>query len=129
MKFGAKEQVLLAIYIEYQKDLPKMNNVNNTVLNMDVDVFNVALEKLKNEEYIKDVCFISADNNRFYAVDVSQMKLTKSGIDFVENCFGIRKETTAEDKIKYIIKICGVLGYKALKDFAAVALGALTSII
>ena len=71
MKFGAKEQVLLAIYIEYQKDLPDIGSVNNTVLNMDIDVFNVALEKLENEEYIKDICVMPADNNRFYAVDVS----------------------------------------------------------
>lgn len=47
MKLGTKENVLLAIYIEYQKDLPDMGSVNNTALNMDIDVFNVALEKLQ----------------------------------------------------------------------------------
>lgn len=81
MKLGAKEQVLLAIYTEYQKDLPNMTNVNNTALNMDVDVFHIALEKLQNEEYVKDVAFFASDNNRFYTVDISKMKLTKTGIE------------------------------------------------
>ena len=126
MKLGAKEQVLLAIYTEYQKDLPNMTNVNNTALNMDIDVFHIALEKLQNEEYVKDVAFFASDNNRFYTVDISKIKLTKNGIDFVEKCFGIKKELTAEDKLKYIIKQCGIYGYKALKDFGSTALSALT---
>ena len=122
MKLGAKEQVLLAIYIEYQKDLPDMGNINNTDLNMDIDVFNVALEKLQNEEYIRGAAMFSSDNNRFYTVNTSQMKITKYGIDYVEGCFGIKKELTSYDKIKYIKKQCGVFGYKALKDVATVAL-------
>ncbi len=122
MKLGTKENVLLAIYIEYQKDLPDMGSVNNMALNMDIDVFNVALEKLQNEEYINGVSMLCADNNRFYSVDTSHMKLTKQGIDFVEHNFGIAKELTAEDKLKYIVKKCGVFGYKVLKDIAIEAI-------
>lgn len=65
MKLGTKENVLLAIYIEYQKDLPDMGSVNNTALNMDIDVFNVALEKLQNEEYIFDVHWYELDRKQY----------------------------------------------------------------
>lgn len=51
MKLDSKQQVLLALYIEYQKDLPKMENVTCTSLNMDIDVFNAALRKLSTEKY------------------------------------------------------------------------------
>ena len=125
MKLGAKEQVLLALYIEYQKDLPDMASVNNTDLNMDIDVFNTALSKLQNEEYIRGFATLAADNNQFYVEDVSHVMLTKQGIDYVENCFGIKKELTSADKVRYVVKQCGVYGYKALKDIGAACLAAM----
>ena len=125
MKLGAKEQVLLALYIEYQKDLPDMASVNNTDLNMDTDVFDTALSKLQNEEYIRGFATLAADNNQFYVADVSHVMLTKQGIDYVENCFGIKKELTSADKVRYVVKQCGVYGYKALKDIGAARLAAM----
>ena len=80
MKLDTKQQVLLAFYIEYQKDLPNMKNVNNTKLNLDITVFNVALAKLENEGYIKDLSIFSADNDEFYEVDVSNVKLTRNRV-------------------------------------------------
>lgn len=129
MKLDTKQQVLLAFYIEYQKDLPNMKNVNNTKLNLDITVFNVALAKLENEGYIKDLSIFSADNDKFYEVDVSNVKLTRDGIEYVENNFGINKELTAEDKLKYVIKKCGVLGLEALKMFGVEVIKTLTDIV
>ncbi len=129
MKLDTKQQVLLAFYIEYQKDLPNMKNVNNTKLNLDITVFNVALAKLENEGYIKDLSIFSADNDEFYEVDVSNVKLTRDGIEYVENNFGINKELTAEDKLKYVIKKCGVLGLEALKMFGVEVIKTLTDIV
>lgn len=109
MKLDTKQQVLLAFYIEYQKDLPNMKNITNTDLNMDIDVFHVAVEKLDNEGYIR----------------TNDIKLTRDGIEYVEQNFGIKKEITAEDKVEYIMKQCGIYGLKALKMFGEAALGAL----
>lgn len=39
MTLDTKQQVLLALYIEYQKDIPKMSEVTCTALNMDIEVF------------------------------------------------------------------------------------------
>ena len=117
MKLDTKQQVLLALYIEYQKDLPNMEDVNCTVLNMDIDAFNIALKKLSNEGYITDLFIFPADNDEFYCVRTDNVSLTRDGIEYVENNFGIKKELTASDKIKYIIKKCGVFGLQALKIF------------
>nr|DAX32884.1 MAG TPA: YjcQ protein [Caudoviricetes sp.] len=129
MKLDTKQQVLLAFYIEYQKDLPNMKNVNNTKLNLDITVFNVALAKLENEGYIKGLLMFSADNDEFYEVNVNNVKLTRDGIEYVENNFGINKELTAEDKLKYVIKKCGVLGLEALKMFGVEVIKTLTDIV
>ncbi len=125
MKLDTKQQVLLAFYIEYQKDLPNMKNVNNTALDMDIDVFHVALEKLDNEGYITGLTTLPADNNRFYMVNTNNVKLTRDGIEYVEQNFGIQKELTAENKVKYIVKKCGIYGLQALKLFVSEALAAL----
>lgn len=125
MKLDTKQQVLLAFYLEYQKDLPDMKNITNTALNMDIDVFHVAVEKLDNEGYITGFKTYPADNNRFYNVRMDDIKLTRDGIEYVEQNFGIKKEITAEDKIKYIVRQCGIYGLKALKLFGEAALKAL----
>jgi len=129
MKLDAKQQVLLALYTEYQKDLPKMKNITCTALNMDIDVFNTALKKLSTEKYIEGLFIYAADNDEFYAVSTDNIYLTREGIEYVEHTFGIQKELNNADKIKYIIKKCGVLGLQALKIFGAAALEHINDII
>lgn len=119
MELDSKQQVLLALYIEYQKDLPKMGEVTCTSLNMDIDVFNAALRKLSNERYIEGLYMFAADNDEFYCVRTDDVYLTQSGIDYVEKQLGIKKEQTSKDKIIYVMKKCGVMGLQALKLFAA----------
>lgn len=97
---------MLAVYIEYQKDLPQMKNINHTALNMDKDVFNTALDKLSNERYIT----------------TENIKPTPEGLLYAEKYFGIQKYDTAAEKIEYIIKKCGTFGFSALKLFAVSAM-------
>ena len=56
------------------------------------------------------------------------MKLTRDGIAYIEQTFGIRKELTAADKLNYVIKKCGVYGLQALKIFGVEALKAIAEI-
>lgn len=81
MKLDAKQQVLLALYIEYQKDLPKMDSVKCSSLNMAIDVFNTALGKLSKEGYINGLYAYPADNNEFYEVYTKDVGLTRAGIE------------------------------------------------
>jgi hypothetical protein len=52
MELSAEQQVLLALYIEYQKDVPDMNNVTFDYLEMNQDVFNAAIDKLDVKGYL-----------------------------------------------------------------------------
>ena len=122
MKHTSKETVMLAVYIEYQKDLPQMKNINHTALNMDKDVFNTALDKLSNERYITGVSVFSADSEKFYSVNTENIKPTPEGLLYAEKYFGIQKYDTAAEKIEYIIKKCGAFGLSALKLFAVSAM-------
>lgn len=125
MKYDTKQQVLLRMYIEYQKDIPDMKSINNTEMNMDIDVFNNALKKLNTEGYIKGLYIMSADNEEFYSVRCDEIEMTRDGIDYVENKFGIEKELTAVDKLKYVTRKCGVFGFSALKIIADAAVRSL----
>ena len=125
MKYDTKQQVLLRIYIEYQKDIPDMKSINNTEMNMDIDVFNNALKKLNTEGYIKGLHIMSADNEEFYGVRCDEIELTRDGIEYVENKFGIEKELTAADKLKYVTRKCGVFALPALKIIADAAVRSL----
>ena len=125
MKYDTKQQVLLRIYIEYQKDIPDMKSINNTEMNMDIDVFNNALKKLNTEGYIKGQYILSADNEEFYCVRCDEIEMTRDGIEYVERKFGIEKELTAADKLKYIVRKCGVFGFSALKIIAEAAVKSL----
>ena len=128
MKLDTKQQVLLALYMEYQKDLPRMGEVNSEALDIDHEVFCVALEKLQTEGYITGLEVHPSINNKFYNVRLDGIKLTRDGIDYVDSKFGIQKELCAEDKIKYLIKKCGMFGLIALKMFGGEILKTLTGV-
>ena len=52
LELDSKQEVLYAIYAEYQKDLPDMKNITYQSLDMDLEVFQMALIKLQNEGFI-----------------------------------------------------------------------------
>lgn len=52
MQLDSKQKVLMAIYAEYQKDIPDMDLVSFESLDMDSKVFYIALDKLENEGLI-----------------------------------------------------------------------------
>lgn len=122
MMLDSKQQVLLALYMEYQKDIPKMQEITCTALDMDIEVFNIALYKLQNEGYINGLRTMSADNDKFYHVDISGVILTRDGIELIENKFGLAKEFTAEEKLRHILKKCGAWGFMAMKMFGSTIL-------
>lgn len=122
MDTDKKTQVLLALYIEYQKDLPRMRNVTAAALEMDADVFNISLVKLETEGYITGLKAFAADDKRFYGVDTSGVMLTRDGLDRAEHVLEIERAQSSKEKLKRAAVKCGALGLRALKLFAAAAL-------
>lgn len=114
---SSKMQVMVALYAEYQKDLPNMSEVTNKSIMMDVDVFYVALDKLQNEGYITGCEFYSADGNRFYGVSTENIRLTRDGINEVEYLMCLEEEKSGKERLKKLAKVCGLLGLTGLKWF------------
>ena len=129
MEPDKKTQALLALYIEYQRDLPRMSNVSAAALGMDADVFNISLVKLETEGYITGLKTLAADDKRFYSVDISGVMLTRDGIERAERVFELEREQSSKEKLKRAAVRCGSMGLQALKLFAAAALEHIDDII
>lgn len=85
-ELSTKDKVLLAIYKEYQKSLPNMkNNINPKAIGVGTDEYKVAMEKLDNEEKIKEVSFTrGGQGNRILLVHHDNLMITPTGISYVE---------------------------------------------
>lgn len=104
MEFDSKQKVLIAIYTEYQKDIPDMkNNIKADKLNLDNTVFKIALEKLENEGLITGVQFIRGGNSHIpISAFTDSVKMTSYGILYVEEKLNIEKTLTGMEKVKKI---------------------------
>lgn len=113
VELDSKQRVLLAIYTEYQKDIPEMFSITAENLGMDEEVFIIALEKLVNEELINAVDFYMGGD---YSLE--RTKMTNYGLQYVEEKLGIEPTLSGSEKVKEIIKKTAEFGYNEIKDFA-----------
>src|SRR5690606_28819551 len=106
---------------EYQKDIPNMKeNICAEKLGLDDTVFKIAIDKLQNEGLIKGAMIANFDASPTpYAVVTDYIKMTREGIDYVENKIGIDKTLTGAEKVKKVLYKMGELGFEQLKDIAA----------
>ncbi|MGY5239179.1 YjcQ family protein [Clostridium tertium] len=116
MKIDTKQKVLIAIYNEYQKDIPNMKeNVNSKKLGLESEVFSMSLVKLINEGLIIGVKFTKG-GGRILGTFLDNMMITSYGIDYVETKLGIEKTLDGFEKMKYIASKCVELGWSEAKD-------------
>lgn len=121
MELDTKQKVLVAFYMEYQKDIPEMEkNIKPTTLGIDHKSFSIALEKLQSEGYIKDVV-LQHGGNEPWAIMVWQdnAKLTRLGINYVESKLEIGPTLTGIEKVKETGKRLAEWGQEQFKDFSA----------
>ncbi|WP_343248778.1 YjcQ family protein [Diplocloster hominis] len=88
MTTDIKQQVLQAIYAEYQKDLPNMEKITSKQLQMEEQVFLSALMKLQNEELIQGVVWSPSetmDIRRVRVINRDNLFLTKEGVRYMES--------------------------------------------
>lgn len=113
-----KQKVLIAIYTEYQKDLPDMeNNITASNLGLKNDIFKVALKKLTNENLINGVVFANGGDDVvpiLAAVDYCQM--TGRGIDYVESKLDIKPNLSGTEKVALVIEKSAGWGWEQIKD-------------
>ena len=90
MEFTTKDKVLIAIYNEYQKDIPNMNSVSARSLDIELEAFGVAVEKLANEELVnlrnrlEDSIRRGGTGSKVHSTDIGGAMVTRRGIDYVE---------------------------------------------
>jgi len=79
-----KDRILLAIYNEFQKDLPDMKyRITYDELHITKEEFYVGLEKLENEELIKDGNY-SKNGSKILLAFLDNVKPSVRGIQYVE---------------------------------------------
>lgn len=119
MEFDTKQKILIAIYTEYQKDIPDMRkNIKAHAISIDNKTFFVALEKLENEGYITGVRFIRSDEGIITAF-TNDVMMTRDGLEYVETKLNILKTLTGKEKLLKIVKDAPTWGWDQLKDLAA----------
>ena len=119
MKLDLKQKILVAIYTEYQKDVPEMKKITKEVFEIDEKRFVIALEKLVNEEKINNVQFSRFDDGIFiHTQSLERTMMTNQGIDYVENVLGIQPTLSGLEKAKEVATKVGGWGFEQLKDFA-----------
>ncbi|CEN94330.1 YjcQ family protein [Paraclostridium sordellii] len=116
MKLDTKQKVLVAIYTEYQKDIPDMRtNIKSKELGIDGEVFAIALDKLLNEGFITGVQF-SKSKNKIMATFTDGIMMTRDGIDYVETKLGIEKTLSGMEKVQEMAKKSANWGWNEFKD-------------
>ncbi|MDW2799882.1 YjcQ family protein [Clostridium boliviensis] len=118
MDFDSKQKVLVAIYMEYQKDIPDMEQITAASVGMEKKVFLTSLEKLENESLIRGIKFIRGGGETLMAHMVHTM-MTPYGLNYVENKLNIQPEKSGLEKMKDISQKTAAWGWNEAKDFAA----------
>jgi hypothetical protein len=120
MKLNVEQQVLVAIYTEYQKNIPNMSNITAENLGLSKKEFFIALDKLDNERKVNNIHILRGGGSRVPAsVVVQNAKISNSGIEYVEAKLGIETTLPAKEKVQMVKNILGGIGLTALEDFIA----------
>lgn len=123
MGLDIKQKVLIAIYTEYQKDLPNIDgNVKADILGIDNNIFNVAIEKLENEGLITGSNLIKGGSSTVWntiMVNLTHTKMTPDGISYIEEKLGIERILTGAEKVRNVSVKVAEWGWDQFKDIAA----------
>lgn len=122
MRLDAKQKVLIAIYTEYQKDIPEIHNeVTPEKLGIDYEAFDIAIVKLENEGLITDTSLtrttISADSKNRWGIGsrLDDTKMTPWGIEYVETKLGLEKTMSGMEKVQEMAKKSATWGWNEFK--------------
>lgn len=116
-----KLQVLLAIYAEYQRDIPEMDRVTYKALDMDSQAFRAALIKLQNEGLISGLVIEPPNEthaNKVRGVIRTNMLPTRAGLDEAEKYITTGNTDTAKSRLQVLVTRAGLAGLDCVKEIA-----------
>lgn len=126
MELSAKDKILLAMYTEYQKDIPDMDSVvtmKNLCLNK--EEFYIGIEKLLNEHLINGGGYSRGNKNRIITAFLNDAMPSVYGLRYVEEKLLLDTNNNAEEEdprtgnIKKVIRNAITFGWGEIKDIAA----------
>lgn len=120
MELDIKQEVLIALYAQYQRDIPEMEKVTAAALNMDSVAFMFSLLKLQTEGLICGCVFIPPNEKnarRIRAVEKKNIFLTREGVEYVQNLLDLKALKTNKERLKSIVKSLGLAGAEVLKEY------------
>jgi hypothetical protein len=125
MELSAKDRILLAIYLEYQKDLPNMESaITQQNLKLGQEEFNYGVSKLKNENLINGGKFPEA-KGRILMAFMDNVMPSNWGIKYVEEKLLQDHQNADEDNdpktgnIRKVMRNAIAYGWNEIKDIAA----------
>lgn len=97
-----------------------MELITNVNLDMDSQVFRIAVDKLQSEGFIIGAKIHFPAGNPYPDKLIPHfIKMTREGIEFVEEKMEIQRSWTSKEKVEDLKIKFGKLGWDALSDFAA----------
>ncbi|MFP7447133.1 hypothetical protein SFC50_25900 [Bacillus infantis] len=122
MLVDVKREVLTAMFLEYQKDVPNFNNVHREFIEagMDKDTFIMAVLKLENEGYIHNVQFIkgAGSSHGIVSVRLDNALLTGGTARYMEEQLDLNRTDTPEEKSNTILRRITDAGLDRLESIA-----------
>jgi len=100
MDLDIKQQVLVAIYTEYQKKLPDMKSVKADALGISTEQFYIALDKLDNEGLVNNIEIVRGSNGIPVIVKLDNANMSSYGIESVEKKLSIKKSYLQKKRLK-----------------------------
>jgi hypothetical protein len=125
MKLSAKDKILVAIYIEYQKDIPDMDEaIKMEKLNLYNDEYLIGISKLENEGLINGARLIYGDDCIIMAI-MDDVMPSVCGLRYVEekllrdNNIGEQEDDPESGNLRKVIRNATHFGWNEIKDIAA----------
>lgn len=118
MELDSKEQVLVAIYTEYQKDMPEMDSITYISLGIPKKDFSGILLKLRSEGFVDNMKFLSKGRANSSAVDICEAQMSSYGIEYAEKKLDIEKNLPTSEKVAKVVEKTKQIGLVLLSEFA-----------
>ena len=123
MIIDTKREILTALFVEYQKDIPNFNNVRTKFIQagMDNNVFNMAILKLDNEGYIHNVNYVKGGRNPhgILSVRLDKALLTGQTVRYLEEKLDLENVENGPEKSKNILKRFTDAGFERVENIIA----------
>ena len=118
VKLDAKQKILMAIYIEYQKDSPNYEAaVYNRELGVSTDEVLIALKMLQNEGLISGFEWRLPSGKFEY--NICNTMLSPAGQSYIEKKLDINPLDNGKEKLEKIVNSALKIGWQVVSDIAA----------